>query len=110
MPKNTAKLAIKGEHGELGEHQNPMHLPTDIYNLSQNDQKTSSFDDTTKTDYFLSSCTRILNNEQENAQIDLNDKKVRCNECEHYAWDCAKGIEVIDENTLHNCTHFESVF
>ena len=42
--------------------------------------------------------------------IDPNDKKGSCNTCEHYAWDCAKGIEVIDENTLHNCTHFESVF
>ena len=39
--------------------------------------------------------------------IDPNDKKVSCNECEHYAWDCAKGIEVIDENALHNCELFE---
>lgn len=42
--------------------------------------------------------------------IDPNDKKVSCSMCEHYAWDCAKGIKVIDENALHNCTHFESVF
>jgi len=43
-------------------------------------------------------------------QIDLNDKKVSCNECEHYTFDCAKGIKVIDENALHNCTHYECVF
>ena len=42
--------------------------------------------------------------------IDPNDKKVSCSMCEHYAWDCAKGIDVIDENTLHNCTHFELCF
>ena len=110
MPKKTAKPAIKGELGELGEHQNPMHLPTDIYNLSQNGEKTIKTSDTAQSDYFLSSCTRILNNEQEKTQIDQNDKKVSCSMCEHYAWDCAKGIDVIDENTLHNCTHFELCF
>ena len=110
LPKNTAKLAIKGEHGELGEHQNPMHLPTDIYNPSQNGEKTIKTSDTAPSDYFSLSCTRILNNEQEKTPIDPNDKKGSCNTCEHYAWDCAKGIEVIDENALHNCTHYESVF
>jgi hypothetical protein len=110
LPKNTAKSAIKGEHGELGEHQNPMHLPTDIYNPNQNGEKTSKTSDKTPSDYFSLSCTRILNNEQEKTPIDPNDKKVSCSMCEHYAWDCAKGIEVIDENALHNCTHFECVF
>ena len=42
--------------------------------------------------------------------IDPNDKKGSCNTCEHYTFDCAKGIEVIDENALHNCTHYECVF
>ena len=107
LPKNTAKLAKKGELGELGELVSAPTVSEHIYNPSQNDQKTSSFDDTTKTDYFLSSCTRILNNEQENAQIDQNDKKVSCSKCEHYTFDCAKGIEVIDENALHNCELFE---
>ena len=110
LPKNTAKLAIKGEHGELGEHQNPMHLPTDIYNLSQNDEKTPKTNTQDLNGYFLASCPRILNSEQENAHIDQNDRKVSCNMCEHYAWDCAKGIKVIDENALHNCTHYECVF
>ena len=110
LPKKTAKPAIKGELGELGEHQNPMHLPTDIYNLSQNGEKTIKTSDTAQSDYFSLSCTRILNNEQEKTQIDQNDKKVSCSMCEHYAWDCAKGIDVIDENTLHNCTHFELCF
>ena len=38
--------------------------------------------------------------------IDPNDKKAKCNNCVHYAWDCAKGIEGIDPDTLHDCTHF----
>ena len=38
---------------------------------------------------------------------DPNDRKVSCSECEHYTWDCAKGIDVIDENALHNCELFE---
>jgi hypothetical protein len=42
--------------------------------------------------------------------IDPNDKKGSCNTCEHYTFDCAKGIKVIDENALHNCTHYECVF
>jgi hypothetical protein len=109
-PINSTKYNQKRDHRDLCDRDNLPHVTTDIYNPSQNDQKTSSFDDTTKTDYFLSSCTRILNNEQENAPIDPNDKKVSCNMCEHYAWDCAKGIEVIDENALHNCPHFECVF
>jgi hypothetical protein len=110
LPKNTAKLAKKGELGELGELVSAPTVSEHIYNPSQNDQKTSKTSDTAPSDYFLSSCTRILNNEQENAPIDLNDKKVKCDDCEHYAWDCAKGIEVIDENALHNCTHYECVF
>ena len=107
---NSTKYNQKCDHRDLCDRDNLPHVTTDIYNPSQNDQKTSSFDDTTKTDYFLSSCTRILNNEQENAQIDQNDKKVSCSECEHYTFDCAKGIKVIDENALHNCTHYECVF
>jgi len=27
--------------------------------------------------------------------------------CEYYAFDCEKGIEVTDENTLHMCKFFE---
>ena len=107
LPKNTAKLAKKGELGELGELVSAPTVSEHIYNPSQNDQKTSSFDDTTKTDYFLSSCTRILNNEQENAPIDPNDKKVKCGDCKYYTFDCEKGIEVTDENTLHVCKFFE---
>ena len=42
--------------------------------------------------------------------IDPNDKRGSCNTCEHYTFDCAKGIKVIDENALHNCTHYECVF
>ena len=107
LPKNTAKPAIKGEHGELGELVSAPTVSEHIYNLSQKDEKTIKTSDTAPSDYFLSSCTRILNNEQENAQIDQNDKKVSCSECEHYTFDCAKGIEVIDENALHNCELFE---
>jgi hypothetical protein len=107
LPKNTAKLAIKGELGELGELVSAPTFRNHIYNPSQNDQKTSKTSDTAPSDYFSLSCTRILNNEQEKTQIDQNDKKVSCNMCEHYAWDCAKGIEVIDENALHNCELFE---
>ena len=107
LSQNRCFQRQKCDHCDLCDRDNLLHAETDIYNPSQNDQKTSSFDDNTKTDYFLSSCPRILNNEQEKTQIDLNDKKVSCSECEHYTFDCAKGIEVIDENALHNCTHFE---
>ena len=39
--------------------------------------------------------------------IDQNDKKVKCDDCKYYTFDCEKGIEVIDENALHNCELFE---
>ena len=45
--------------------------------------------------------------EQENAPTDLNDKKVKCGDCKYYTFDCEKGIDVIDENALHNCELFE---
>ncbi len=63
-----------------------------------------------KIDIFTLTKEDLHSNTYENAPIDPNDKKGSCNTCEHYAWDCAKGIEVIDENALHNCTHYECVF
>jgi hypothetical protein len=63
-----------------------------------------------KIDIFTLTKEDLHSNTYENAPIVINDKKVSCNECEHYAWDCVKGIEVIDENALHNCTHYECVF
>jgi hypothetical protein len=63
-----------------------------------------------KIDIFTLTKEDLHSNTYENAPIVINDKKVKCGDCEHYAWDCAKGIEVIDENALHNCTHYECVF
>ena len=63
-----------------------------------------------KIDIFTLTKEDLHSNTYETAPTDLNDKKVKCGDCEHYAWDCAKGIEVIDENALHNCTHYECVF
>ena len=38
---------------------------------------------------------------------DPNDRKVKCGDCKYYTFDCEKGIEVTDENTLHVCKFFE---
>jgi hypothetical protein len=105
-PINSTKYNQKRDHRDLCDRDDGHHITTDIYNPSQNGEKTSKTSDTTPSDYFSLSCTRILNNEQEKTPIDPNDKKAKCNNCVHYAWDCAKGIEGIDPDTLHDCTHF----
>ena len=63
-----------------------------------------------KIDIFTLTKEDLHSNTYENAPIVINDKKGSCNTCEHYTFDCAKGIKVIDENALHNCTHYECVF
>jgi len=63
-----------------------------------------------KIDIFTLTKEDLHSNTYENAPTDPNDKKGSCNTCEHYTFDCAKGIKVIDENALHNCTHYECVF
>ena len=106
LPKNTKQNTEKGELGELGELGSAATIPKRIYTPPEN----ADFTLTKSELYSNLSCTRILNNEQGETPIDQNDRKVSCNMCEHYAWDCEKGIEVIDENALHNCTHYECVF
>lgn len=107
---NSTKNSQKRDHRDHCDRDYGHKVTTGIYNPSQNDEKTPKTNDQDQNGYFLASCPRILNGEQENAPIVINDKKGSCNTCEHYAWDCAKGIEVIDENALHNCTHYECVF
>ena len=102
LPKNTPKNTQKGEHGEHGEYVSTPNILESYIQHPKNDPLTL-----TKSDLiFDPSCTRILNTGQEKTPIDPIDKKAKCNNCVHYAWDCAKGIEGIDPDTLHDCTHF----
>jgi len=103
LPKNTKKTLSKGELGELGELGSARLSPKHIYEPLENDHFTL----TNSELYSDFSCTRILNDGQGNTQIDLNDKKVKCDDCMYYTFDCEKGVEVTDENALHVCKFFE---